>query len=201
MHELRAAAVEDIDHIVRVHLTAFPGFFLTLLGARFLRELYSGFILDENGICLVAERDGEMSGFVVGTSAPEDFFRRMFFARWHAFLFAALGALLRRPWFVARRLASALGYRGEKPTAHPGGALLSSIAVIPEEAGTGVGRALVDAFCQHVVASRESFVYLITDRDGNDSVNRFYLQAGFSLESSFSKAGNRWMNRYTKKLT
>ncbi|WP_305016831.1 hypothetical protein [Mycobacterium tuberculosis] len=42
--QIRPAQASDIAQIVQVHLQAFPGFFLTLMGPRFLRLLYSGFL-------------------------------------------------------------------------------------------------------------------------------------------------------------
>jgi hypothetical protein len=53
--------------MVEVHLQSFPHFFLTFLGSAFLAQLYSGIIADPSGIALVAEKDGQIVGFVAGT--------------------------------------------------------------------------------------------------------------------------------------
>ena len=41
---IRKATINDVDTIVEIHLNAFEGFFLTSLGAEFLRFYYSCFV-------------------------------------------------------------------------------------------------------------------------------------------------------------
>jgi len=45
MVEIRKIKLEHIDDIVKVHINAFPDFFLTFLGPKFLREFYKSFIV------------------------------------------------------------------------------------------------------------------------------------------------------------
>ena len=56
--------------MAKLHVSAFPGFFLTSLGQPFLRLLYEGFLAHPQGICLVAEDAGNVVGFVAGTMDP-----------------------------------------------------------------------------------------------------------------------------------
>lgn len=198
--KIRHAGEADLEHMVAVHMAAFPGFFLTQLGAAFLHELYRGFIRDPKGICLVAERHDEVLGFLAGTNDPEGFFFCMLRRRWWRFSLASVPVLWRAPLSVGRRLISAIWYRGDRPESVLNGALLSSIAVRPDLAGSGVGRALVAAFFEVVQGVGGEYVYLVTDRDGNDATNKFYEKMGFEVESSFQKRPGRWMSRYIKHL-
>ncbi len=187
---------QHVGHVVAVHGKAFPGFFLSFLGPRFLREFYSAFLHEETGIALVAEGpvDGRVLGFVVGTSQPDGFFKRLLKRRWWAFCLASTGALLRRPW-VAPRIFRALFYRGEAPGGQKR-ALLSSIAVGPDQQGSGLGRALV---AEWAVEARKRGVpgcYLATDAENNDAVNRFYVKCGWQVESTYVTPEGRKMNRY-----
>jgi len=196
--EIRSAQADDIDKIVAIHLRAFPGFFLSSLGQAFLRELYLAFLSDAAGRLFVAEEHGKIAGFAAGTLAPESFFRALLLRRWYAFAWAALGVVIRRPQTVIPRLLSGLVYRGERPTKLPRAALLSSIAVDPQISGSGIGSALVSAFCEEASRNDLGYVYLTTDQDGNDVVNRFYLRRGFNVESKIHRHDGRIMIRYVR---
>jgi colanic acid biosynthesis glycosyl transferase WcaI len=196
----RAAGVNDVPLLVKLHQAAFPDFFLTSLGPWFLRLLYHGFLYSDSGICIVAANGNTLIGLVAGTTEPGSFFKLLLRKRGSAFALAAIPGLIRNPFFVMRKCFGALFYKGEIPRTMQSAALLSSIAVIPEVSGSGVGRRLVELFC-HEVKKRGLFsVYLTTDALENDSVNRFYKRCGFDLFDSFKRPGNRRMNRWVKTL-
>jgi ribosomal protein S18 acetylase RimI-like enzyme len=197
---VRPARLGDIDAVVAVHFQAFPGFFLTSLGARFLSELYRGFLLNASGRLLVAEVEGAVAGFVAGTLSPERFFRTLLRDRWLAFGVAAAGAAARRPLAVVPRLLSALSYRGERPPSLQKAALLSSIGVEPDHGGLGIGAMLVNEYCEEARKHGRTCVYLTTDRDANDAANRFYLRHGFVVDSEIRRRNGRVMVRYVRRL-
>lgn len=184
-----------------LHTAAFPGFFLTSLGRRFLRLLYAGFMSEPQAICLVAEDAGETLGFAAGTMHPAGFFRALLQRRALTFALAAVPGLLRSPLFVARKCLGALYYRGETPGGLPEAALLSSLAVSPAAQGRGVGQALVTAFAEEARRRGGMAVYLTTDENDNERTNRFYARCGFVLLDTFTRPGHRTMNRWVLKLT
>lgn len=196
----RNAALGDTGSIAQLHEVAFPGFFLTSLGPRFLRLLYRGFVTVDGGICIVAENKGELIGLVAGTTRPVSFFGTLVKKRGWSFALAAVPGLLRNPVFVVHKCFGALFYRGEKPKAMLEAALLSSLAVSPDWSGRGVGQQLVAAFCNELGRRGVESVYLTTDASGNDSVNRFYEKCGFHLVDTFERPGRRQMNRWAKAL-
>ena len=198
---IRKAKSEDITAIVKLHAEAFSGFFLSLMGAPFLRELYTGFLEDDLSICLVSIEGEKVTGFVVGTTHPEKFFRSLLRSRWCYFGVRAVPGLMRHPILVAQRVWTALSYRGEAPRRLNSGALLSSIGISPQSAGQGIGRLLVEQFCEIAATKGARNVFLTTDRDNNEAVNGFYLKLGFTLEDSFLKHGTRHMNRYVRIIT
>jgi ribosomal protein S18 acetylase RimI-like enzyme len=193
---LRPASLGELPRIVAAHQAAFPGFFLTLLGPRFLRELYAGFLTAGSSICYVAENGGECLGFVVGTTEPAGFFKRLLARRWHAFLYAGLPFLISHPVSVSERFLAALFFRGDLPAVITDGTLLSSIAVLPSAKGRGIGWALVEKFCAEAEARGSGYVYLVTDENDNHGANRFYRKCGFSLDGSSRRKSGRVMNRY-----
>ena len=197
----RDATPEDIQGIVETHVAAFPGFFLTRLGASFLAQLYKGFIEVPSGVCIVALSDNSVVGFVSGTLQPEGFFRKLLRSRWAGFLFAGFGALLRHPIVVGSRFFYALRYRGESPEKLKGtGALMSSIAVHPNCAGRGLGGSLIGEFVSHARAARCSYVFLTTDADENAKVTGLYERYGFQRESFITRRDGRRMSRYVLPL-
>ena len=115
---------------------------------------------------------------------------------------SAIPSLLRNPRIVIAKLISAIFYRGDLPAidkaVNP--MLLSSIAVCPKIKGEGIGRKLMDTFEEKARMMEADCIYLTTDAHGNDHVNKFYLSAGFIVDGTLAKPGNRTMYRYIKFL-
>jgi predicted N-acetyltransferase YhbS len=189
--EIRAMRSGDAGAVTAVHLAAFPGFFLSFLGARFLRELYRAIVDDEEGIAFVAEAEGRVIGFVAG-SGSAGFYRRAARRRWFRFALASLGALLRKP-SIARRLLRALY---APPRTSSEGALLMSLAVDPSVQRSGAGALLTRAFVDEARRRGASAVVLTTDKLGNDAVNAFYRAQGFAAAAGYVTPEGRAMNEY-----
>lgn len=187
---------KHIKHVVDVHTRAFPEFFLSFLGPKFLREFYNSFIYDSAGIGFVAEdsESGNVLGVIVGPLLPGGYFKRLLKRKWWAFCYASLGAILRRPSTI-KRLLRALLYRGEAPPG-PERALLSSIAVLPRSQHLGIGKALVRRWIQEVQQQGGRGCYLTTDANDNDKVNSFYQRLNWKIESTYTTPEGRKMNRY-----
>jgi GNAT superfamily N-acetyltransferase len=177
-------------------VAAFPDFFLSRLGQRFLREFYAGFVADPDAVTAVAlDRDDVVRGVVVGSLRPTGFFARLLKRRWWAFVLASLALILRHPTHLPRLLA-AVRYRGDVPL-DVDGALLSSICVAPDSQGTGLGRRLLRAF-EHSVDKHGLAAYLVTDRDGNEAANSFYRSNGWRLAGTYDTPQGRAMNCYVR---
>jgi GNAT superfamily N-acetyltransferase len=187
-------AENHLDAVVDIHLRAFPSFFLSFLGPRFLREFYANFVHDPCGIAFVAREGERLLGAVVGAEHAAGFYKRLLAKRWWAFCFASLNALRRRP-LIGLRLVRAVLYRGDVPRG-VSGALFSSIAVSPEAQGLGVGRLLVARWLSEAKRRGVSACYLTTDAERNNAVNRFYVQGGWKLDSVIRTPEGRKMNRY-----
>lgn len=185
----------DVDDAARLHLHAFPDFFLSQLGERFVREFYRGFLAD-GSVTVVARRDtGSLAGVAVGHVRPQGFFARLLLRRWYAFALASLRLVLTRPSQVPR-LLRAVTYRGETGDYTPAGALLSSICVDPALRGQAVGSTLLGAWVEQMHEAGATTAYLVTDADDNDGVNGFYLGAGWDLHHSYATPEGRMMNCY-----
>ena len=73
----RIATTKDIDQIVKIHQDAFGSFFLTSLGADFLRFYYTSFVKNKETVCLVAVDDNEVIGFSAATTKSKGFNTRL----------------------------------------------------------------------------------------------------------------------------
>ena len=197
---IRNASIADLDDVTKLHMIVFPDFFLTLMGAGFLRELYLGFINISNGIFFVAVDDDKVVGFIAGTNSPSVFFSEMRRKRGVFFLLNAVPAFIRHPVIVIKKLYLAFSYRGDKPLTLESSVLLSSLGVSLEVMGKGIGAQLLQRFELDAISRGAKFIYLTTDAVGNDSVKAFYSKCGYSVESTFLQQTNRPMIKYIKEL-
>ena len=192
---VREARTDDLSGIVTIHQKAFRQFFLTRLGAKFLR-LYYGLVLDyESGIVLVGERNGSLSGFVCGFLNPAEFYRLMWRKR-GTFVLPALPALIRQPSLAAKVLHGVQRIQTSAASSDPRACELSSIAVAPEMSGFGFGKTLVREFLTRSWSMDAECVYLTTDADANESANALYRDSGFQHTRRFLQRKGRWMNEY-----
>ncbi|HEY2092871.1 MAG TPA: GNAT family N-acetyltransferase [Thermoanaerobaculia bacterium] len=190
----------DLDAVVAIHLAAFPNFFLTFLGPRFLRVFYGAVLRD--GIALVATAEERVGGFVVGMLESRSFYRRLLLKRSAQVAFAILPAVIRRPSTLVRvmrraksRLMEGVRPPHEKPDQ---GAELMSLAVHPREQHRGLGRALVEAFIARVHEAGAGSLWLITDAADNEGVKMFYETLGFTVRRSFTNAEGRKLVEYAR---
>ncbi len=149
-------------------------------------------------MALVWEEDGCLRGLIAGVLRQQGFYRHLLRRHWLSFAWASLGAALRRPaiiprlWRALRRPAQAAESAAD--------ACLMSIAVEPSCSGKGVGRQLVQSFCQALALRGAPAVCLTTDQVDNERVNRFYVSLGFRLARVFVTPEGRAMNEYVLSL-
>jgi len=198
INPLRKMQAKDIEQVVDVHLKAFPGFFLSFLGSRFLQELYTGILSDPSGIAMVFEDDGKIIGFVAGTDQPAGFYTRLLRQRWLRFGWASIWPVIQKPAIIPRLLRAFNTPKEADPG--QGCGTLMSIAVSPDGQSKGVGRMLVTAFLDEATGRGLRQIDLTTDKLNNDSVNAFYVRLGFKCARSYVTPEGREMNEYLIEL-
>lgn len=194
---VREALQSDLTTVVRVHKDAFSGFFLDRMGSKFIKAYYQAVLDYRDAIFLVHESaSGEVDGFAVGFFSPDIFYQH-FRARRLRLMPIIIGALLRRPSLFmeiarnTRRIADVDASEGRVVE-------LSSIGT--NRRGTGVGRILLEAFCDRSINLGADEVSLSTDRDENIAVVNFYLNQGFE-RTAVEERGTRVLQIMRKKLT
>lgn len=186
-----------IQSVVTVHLDAFPGFFLSGLGRRFLSLFYTSVIEDHSCISLVAGSDQQIDGFIVGTVEPRGFYKRILLRKGIRFVLAALKPLIAKPRIIRRLLRGLSKNEVHRP---PRSALVMSIAVRQAAQGRAIGRELVSTFLEECRKRGSRNVYLTTDELDNARTNRFYASMGFTVSRMFTTPEGRKMNEYEIKL-
>lgn len=151
-----------------------------------------------DSVALVALKDEQVVGFVVGVTHQSSFYGQLVRRRLFAFARVSLGAAIRQPSIIPR-LFRALGYSRSSQEA-VAQALLMSIAVAPDAAGVGIGQQLVKAFLDEMQARGITSVSLTTDRDNNERTNAFYQKLGFELARIYVTPEGRAMNEYLIQL-
>jgi len=174
MNKLRLANRNDLKIIVDIHIKAFPGFFLTKLGPKFLSKYYNLMLSHEKKIFLVAEKDGYPIGFVAGFLQPSNFYA---YVRKHKniLLFALIPIIFRNPFLIPRIISNFCSTKKKEQENKVIKCELASIAVNPDYAGQGLGKKLVKAFIEISQKKNADIIYLTTDVNNNEVVNNFYI--------------------------
>lgn len=206
VERLTVADDNQIRALVNLHIEAFPNFFLSSLGTGFLSVLYRSYLDDSHCACFVSYTQSQGAEKIVGSmvllAQPASFYSATFRRKGMKFAIYAVPSLLRNTIPVAKKLISAIFYRGDVDDSSDfaGAGLISSICVSPEARGLGLGREMLKLGEAWANENNLKKIFLLTDRDNNDGVNLFYSQRGYKLHSVIKKSGKRFMNRYIKVL-
>lgn len=183
-----------ITTLSKLHMKAFPEFFLTQLGLPFLRTLYKGYMEDENSGLLVAEANEKLVGFIAYSNEYSKFYTGLLKRHLLRFAFCSLLAVVRHPSFI-KRLFGAFKKSDEVKKEEPY-VELASICVHPKIENKGIGSMLIHKLKEITDFATYKYINLETDACGNDTVNLFYVKNGFQLARSYETAEGRKMNEY-----
>lgn len=195
----RKMEFSDIKEVSLIHKAAFKNFFLTTLGLSFLETYYKACLTNEKTIAYCAlDRDGRIVGFATGTSLAKGYHKSVFLKHWLIFLSSLAISIVKKPNILIR-LAKNLE-KNEREDDKGNYAELLSIGVDPNCKGGGIGKILLNAFCQEVKNRKGSKIVLTTDKLNNDAVLGFYQKAGFDIYYDFKTYPNREMYKLISSL-
>lgn len=183
-----------INAITVLHLDAFPDFFLTKLGKRFVRLLYKCYLKDdESGIIIAKDGDG-IIGFIAYSKNYPSFYKKLIKKHVVKFALCSIGAAIKHPSFIKRLLGAFRKSDEVKKTEKY--VEIASICVDPKKSRKGTGTLLIDYIKNNIDYSVYKYINLETDADDNDKVNNFYVKNGFTLERTYTTREGRKMNEY-----
>ncbi len=190
---IASARREDIVSVVKVHQEAFPGFFLTILGSRFLQTMYHAFLVNQNGIFIVANDKHQVVGFAVGQlhGATKD--RSLALRFLPKFITSSILGIIRHPIKIGGRLVTRFFTTGGQPDISSDAAILRSIGVLPSARGTGVSDSLLEEFERQAFTRGAKQIALTTDAVDNQRAISFYQKNGYKVEQEFRQDKKRLM--------
>lgn len=186
--------IELLDEIVKLHIKAFPDFFLTQLGDGFLKTLYLGYLEDKSSGIIVAKEENHLIGFIAYSRDYSNFYKGLIKHHLIKFAFCSLCAAVKHPSFTKRLLGAFK--KSDEVVKNEAYVELASIAVNPDAKGKGTGTLLIDYLKKAIDFNKFSYISLETDADNNKSVNEFYKKNGFELAREYTTAEGRRMNEY-----
>ncbi|GLH73385.1 hypothetical protein GETHLI_18870 [Geothrix limicola] len=194
--EIRDARVKDIAGVVAVHMASFQNFFLTFLGRRFLSHLYLEVTREPGAVFLVATSpENEIIGFAAGVPDLGAFYQRLARRKWLTFGLSSMRAAILQPSIIPRLWRSLGASRLAAHASYP--ATLMSLAVIPNQKRTGIGKRLIMRYLSRLKRDGVLGVCLTTDRDGNAPVLAFYEKLGFTRTREYCTREGRWICEFS----
>lgn len=183
-----------VDEIVNIHLKTFTGFFLTFLGKGFLKQLYKGFMEHEQSNLIIAIENKKIVGFLAYSENMSELYKYLIKNKLIQFAWYSFIAFLKKPTIFIR-LISAFG-KSEEVDRNESYIELSSIGVLPDAKGKGIGSKMIDKLKEIVDFDEFDYISLETDAKDNDYANKFYQKNGFKLDRTYKTKQGRIMNEY-----
>jgi ribosomal protein S18 acetylase RimI-like enzyme len=187
-----------IDEVIDIHITSFPGFFLTDLGKEVLRVFYQSLLEDKSTIFYGVRINAQLVGFFVASKSPKSLYTKLFFKNILRFTVPLAFSFLKNLNLLKRMYTSFTSSNKYYIVPLYSSSLLS-ICVSPAHAGKGVGKILLNKLEKELIFYKNYGYYLTTDAENNYATNHFYLTLGFKLYDTYNQ-GNRLMNIYAKEL-
>ena len=185
---------EIIKQIAEIHIKTFKGFFLTFMGAGFLRQMYKAYVFHQESELFLASEDNKVVGFVAYTENLSGLYKHMIKNQLIQFGWYSAGAFFRKPKVFMRLIRAFLKPSESKRTEKY--AEITSIGVHPDVKGIGIGSQLISEVKKFFAASACEYLSLETDAVNNEGANAFYVKNGFVLAREYKTHEGRSMNEY-----
>lgn len=196
---IRNADVNDVEGIVRIHCSAFKGFFLTSLGVGFLKFYYLNFVRSKETVTLVAEDGNRVVGFSAATTNCKGFNSRLIKSNLFSFGMLALKLVFTNPKALLR-LVKNLTKKSSEIDDNEEYAELYSIGVDLSQQGKGIGKLMLTETEVALMHKGVEKVSLTTDYNDNEQAIGFYKSMGYKTLYEFVTYPNRKMYRFIKTL-
>ena len=200
MIEIRKAKTSDVDSIVAIHNQAFPNFFLTTLGNRFLRLYYKCMCNSRDAVTLCAIDEGTLVGFSSTALKSAGFNTKLIKQNSVIFVMEAIKLLFTKPTALVR-LVKNFTKKSSDMEDNGDYAELFSIGVLPLCQGKDVGSLLLsrnERMIREMGGGKR--LSLTTDKNNNESAIAFYQRNGYKVLYEFKAYPDREMYRFIKDL-
>lgn len=194
---IRPLELKFTEECAKLHISGISAGFISSLGPRFLTCLYKSILQHEKSFCLVAEENGEASGFVAFTDDLKSLYKLALRKYGLAFMWA-VGIKLLSPKII-KRIFQNLFYPSKSEKLNLPKAELLSIAVAPQAQGKGLATKLVQTGFKECQRRNIEKVKVLVASE-NQAANNLYKKSGFKLAAQVDSHGIL-SNVYVKDLT
>lgn len=191
MINYRLATKKDIEEIARININEFSDYFLTVLGEKLVYSFYKSYY-ETNNILVVAEKNKEIIGFILGTDsslAREKFFKENFnkifwklfkeFFKGNKILWMGIS---RRLFFIKEAIIAKLHKKKNLISQKVSSSYrLLSIAIKREERGDNVAYQMENFFCKKLLEKGIRKIGLSVIKDNERAIS-FYKKCGYDIE-------------------
>lgn len=197
MMKVRKISVSDISEISKIHMQAFPNFFLTSLGISFLKTFYKTCIKNKSTIALCVEKNNKILGFCIGTKKSKYYYKKIIVSNIGLYFLEFLVILFSKPKKLVNIILNI-----EKKSYDDNGLYseIISICVNSDFVGLKIGSKLISSFEKEVKINGSNMITLTTDLLDNDNVIRFYKKNGYEKMYEFRAYPQRKMLKLIKEL-
>ena len=199
MYTTKKSTLLDVDQIVQIHHDTFENFFLTSLGADFLKFYYYSLIKNHETVCFVAVDNDKIVGFSVATVMSKGFNTRLIRSNLYSFGLWSFKMLFSDPKALIR-LVRNLTKKSDVIEDDENYAELFSIAVKSNQQKKGIGKILLKETEKELKIKGVENLSLTTDYYDNDATIAFYKSMGYNILYDFITYPQRRMYRFIKHL-
>lgn len=197
---IRTARKDEYKTIAQLHKEIFPDFFMTSLGKDYLIGHYMCVLRHPDTICIVADDDGILNGFVLGRVDAKNGLKKVIKAYPFRFSILGLKVLFKKPASLVRVIRNITKKGGKMVADNQDYAEIGLIGVLPGVKRTGLGHKLFETFCKRAVENGAKRVSLTTDYYNNELVLNSYYNWGLKEYYEFTAYPDRRMYRLIKDL-
>ena len=200
--KIRKAYQTDNQYLAQLHISVFPGFFLSTLGEKFLTTYYRVVLKHPETICLFAEdENAHICGYVLGRVNAKGYLKRIVKSAPLIFTWEAIKLLFSRPRALIRLVKNLDKKRNDSEVNDSQDyAEIGLIGVLPEYKGQGIGHLLFNEFVSILKEKGVGNVSLTTDANDNENTLTAYKAWGFEVYYKFISYPNRCMCRLIKTI-
>lgn len=197
---IRNARKEDLSIISKIHIDAFPDFFLSKLGFRFLKIYYNQYLIRNETLLVSIDDNDRPVGFIAGLNDSKGYYQSLK-KGWYKFIFSISMSMLNYRLIILcmQKVLSVLRFSAinKEVVVYEKFHELTAIGVQPSYQGLGIGRILLSEHVRKMsLASNVEGIFLVTDYSGNKKVHNFYESFGFVVSSTFKQGKDRIMSVY-----
>ena len=196
----RSLYKNEYRDVADLHIKAFSDFFLTSLGAGFLRVYYKASLKSNESLAICAiDENGDMQGFCIGCILSKGYHMRLIMKNIFMFSYVAIRIIFSNPGSLVRLFKNL--NKHSDPADKGDYSELLSIAVSPSYEGSGIGKNLIKNFEEEAKTRNCKRIALTTDYFNNEKVLSFYKKLGYEVFYEFISYPNRKMVKLIKNLT